>query len=118
VQMPGMDGLEATAAMRRAEPPDSHTFIYALTAHAMAGDRDACLTAGMDGYLSKPIEVGDLMDVLATVSENRPSLEPVIQRPLSGVFVGPVSAAQSSAGISSMLVKPSLPSLASTTSIP
>ncbi|MDP6605211.1 MAG: response regulator [Dehalococcoidia bacterium] len=63
-QMPEMDGFQATAEIRRQEAPGIHTPIVALTANAMAGDRDGCLEAGMDDYLSKPLRVPDLQRVL------------------------------------------------------
>jgi CheY-like chemotaxis protein len=65
VQMPEMDGFEATAQIRHRESQSGrHTSIVAMTANAMAGDRDRALAAGMDDYLSKPIRVGDLEMVL------------------------------------------------------
>jgi CheY-like chemotaxis protein/HPt (histidine-containing phosphotransfer) domain-containing protein len=61
VQMPEMDGLEATAAIREAEQlSGAHIPIVALTAHAMKGDRDRCLEAGMDAYVSKPFQAEEL----------------------------------------------------------
>jgi len=68
VQMPEMDGLEATAAIRAyeaAHPARPRVPIVALTAFAMAGDRERCLAAGMDGYLAKPIKEAELTAVLA-----------------------------------------------------
>ena len=61
VQMPGMDGLEATAEIRKRETLlDDHVPIVALTAHALTGYRDRCVEAGMDGYVSKPIRAEEL----------------------------------------------------------
>jgi PAS domain S-box-containing protein len=57
VQMPDMDGFQATAAIRKAEGNERHTPIVALTAHAMKGDRERCLQAGMDDYIAKPINL-------------------------------------------------------------
>jgi CheY-like chemotaxis protein len=61
VQMPVMDGLEATAAIRRGEAGTGmHLPIFAMTAHAMKGDAERCSSAGMDGHLPKPIRPADL----------------------------------------------------------
>jgi CheY-like chemotaxis protein len=65
VQMPAMDGIEATGAIRAKEKVSgAHVPIIAVTAYAMLGDRERCLEAGMDGYLSKPILAHELFDAI------------------------------------------------------
>ena len=65
IQMPGMDGLEVTRQVRaREKGTPAHQYIVAMTAHAMAADRERCLAAGMDDYLSKPIQPPKLKDIL------------------------------------------------------
>jgi CheY-like chemotaxis protein len=68
IQMPGMDGLEATAAIRKQEiSTGAHMPIIAMTAHALKGDRERCLEAGMDGYVSKPIRTIELFAAIESV---------------------------------------------------
>ena len=68
VQMPEMDGFEATRRIREIEARmDLHTPIVAMTAHAMTGDRERCLAAGMDDYISKPLQKAELLPLLARV---------------------------------------------------
>ena len=64
-QMPHLDGYETTRRIRRREPPTEHVPIIAVTAHAFAEDREKCLAAGMDDYLSKPFRERDLVALLA-----------------------------------------------------
>jgi PAS domain S-box-containing protein len=96
VQMPEMGGFETTAAIREREvSTGSHIPIIAMTAHAMKGDRERCLEAGMDAYVSKPIQQQALIDAIeslrpraraiaesvpAPVVEARPPAEPIFDR--------------------------------------
>jgi len=64
VQMPELDGLEATRRIRAQWTPPRGPRIIAMTANAMQGDREECLAAGMDDYISKPIRVHDLLSAL------------------------------------------------------
>jgi PAS domain S-box-containing protein len=91
IQMPEMDGFEAIAAIRSGEQPGGdHLLVVALTAHAMAGDRERCLRAGFDDYLSKPIYTASLADVLGRVCADglaevaRPI--PTMARPVDNVI--------------------------------
>ncbi len=65
--MPIMDGLTATKEIRKAEGKlkntDRYLLIFAMTANAMKGDREICLKAGMDDYISKPIKIGTINEV-------------------------------------------------------
>jgi two-component system sensor histidine kinase/response regulator len=73
LQMPEMGGLEATAKIRAKESrTGKHIPIVAMTAHALRGDEDRCIQAGMDGYVSKPIQPDRLWDVIDTVLADRP----------------------------------------------
>jgi CheY-like chemotaxis protein len=82
VHMPEMDGLEATAAIRareRDQPTRRPTPIVAMTANAMKGDREQCLEAGMDGYVSKPVKrdtlFAEIDRVLAAAGSSSPEAE-------------------------------------------
>ena len=72
VQMPEMDGLEATKVVREHElTTGAHIPIIAMTAHAVKGDRERCLEAGMDEYISKPIDSDKLFDIIETLFQGR-----------------------------------------------
>jgi len=85
VQMPEMDGYDATATIRAYEQTlGRHTPIVALTAHAMIGDRDRCLKAGMDEYIMKPVRAEELFDTITLVlkgpaarTEDRKDAQPI-----------------------------------------
>jgi signal transduction histidine kinase/DNA-binding response OmpR family regulator len=70
IQMPEMDGFEATAAIRQQEKGTCgpHQIVIATTAHAIAGDRERCLRAGMDGYVSKPFHIAELLKEIETLT--------------------------------------------------
>ena len=74
VQMPVLDGLAATRSLREREAVDgsARQWVVAMTAHAMKGDRETCLAAGMDDYVSKPIKVSELRAVLGRVPAAKP----------------------------------------------
>jgi CheY-like chemotaxis protein/HPt (histidine-containing phosphotransfer) domain-containing protein len=90
VQMPEMDGLEAAAAIRAAEATrGGHVPIIALTAHALVGDRERCLEAGMDYYLAKPIRARQLIEAVEAAAKSQPMPEiPAGSEPEGG---GPVN---------------------------
>jgi CheY-like chemotaxis protein len=70
IQMPKMNGLEATKAIRARFPPDEQPHIIAVTAYAMTYDREKCISAGMDDYLSKPITLDDLKEIISRYSRH------------------------------------------------
>jgi two-component system sensor histidine kinase/response regulator len=84
VQMPEMDGFEATAAIRKQEKPGGkRQEVIALTAHAMKGDQERCVAAGMDGYLSKPIRAQELDAILEAFVARRKGTPHSKQTPVS-----------------------------------
>jgi PAS domain S-box-containing protein len=84
VQMPEMNGLEATAAIREKEKTTGgHIPILAVTAHAMKGDREQFLAAGMDGYVTKPVDEAELMNAIARCLPTMEATAPVPEEPPS-----------------------------------
>jgi CheY-like chemotaxis protein len=69
IQMPEMDGFEATAIRDQERDIGKRLPILAMTGHAMAGDRERCLAAGMDGYIAKPITARELIELLEQFSD-------------------------------------------------
>ena len=86
-QMPEMDGYEATAEIRHREGTHKHTPIVAMTAHALAGDREKSIAAGMDDHISKPVRSQDLDRVLNRYLQ---SANQISSRDLSGVALTPL----------------------------
>jgi CheY-like chemotaxis protein len=72
IQMPGMDGFEATSEIREKEKRNGgHIPIVAMTAHALKGDQERCVAAGMDGYVSKPIRTSELFSAIESLLANK-----------------------------------------------
>ena len=87
VQMPEMDGLEATAAIRARERGSGrHLPIFAMTAYAMKGDRERCLDAGMDGYISKPVQPRELWEAIDRLIPPDDTAEPEETSAINGVL--------------------------------
>ncbi|MBI5855156.1 MAG: response regulator [Nitrospirae bacterium] len=78
IQMPEMDGLALTTAIRAREATSgTHLPIIAMTAHALKGDRERCLEAGMDAYVAKPLQPAELTKVIADLMPSRPAAPPL-----------------------------------------
>ena len=81
VEMPELSGFEATCLVReREKAAGGHLPIIAMTAHAMKGDRERCLAAGMDGYIAKPIRVEEVLREIARLERTAAEPEPAARR--------------------------------------
>jgi CheY-like chemotaxis protein len=84
IQMPEMDGFEATRRIREAETAcDKHTPIIAMTAHAMKGDRERCLAAGMDNYITKPLHKAEFLNLVQTATPTSLGVASLPLQPIS-----------------------------------
>jgi CheY-like chemotaxis protein len=73
LQMPEMDGFETSRQIRKRFPASRQPKIIALTANALKGDRELCLEAGMDDYLTKPVKIGDIAAAIEKHFGHRPT---------------------------------------------
>jgi signal transduction histidine kinase/FixJ family two-component response regulator len=95
VQMPEMDGFAATAAIRQLQEANgTHVPILAVTAHAMKGDRERCLAAGMDGHVTKPIRPPVLFAEIDRLTQKHPSQTPPTAMRLGGAVLDGVALAE------------------------
>ncbi len=94
-QMPELDGYDATAEIRKRERGTRHTWIIAMTAHAMVGDRDRCLAAGMDDYIAKPMSTEVLKEALERFAQRQPAMigKPAAVAPTPATAPAPAPAA-------------------------
>ncbi len=89
-QMPELDGYSATAEIRRSEGSSRHTWIVAMTAHAMAGDRERCMAAGMDDYIAKPMDPNLLAAAIERFERRNPAARPA-QSPRPAAATAPAA---------------------------